>query len=99
MPFCDGTRKNWEFSSTKREERLEEKRENYAVKKITIRENHNIFAHAGRCTDGLASVFCLKEEPWIHPNAGSADEIIATIQQCLSRALSYSVEDVEHPDR
>ena len=41
----------------------------------------------------------MKEEPWIHPDAASADEIIATIQKCPSGALSYSLDDVEHRDR
>jgi len=41
----------------------------------------------------------LKEEPWILPDAASANEIIATIQKCPSGALSYSVDDIEHRDR
>ena len=98
-PFCDGTHAKIGFSSAKLEGRVEDKRENYKGKKITIHDNRGICAHAGRCTDGLTSVFRLKEEPWIHPDAASADEIIATIQKCPSGALSYSVDDVEHRDR
>jgi CDGSH-type Zn-finger protein len=98
-PFCDGTHAKIGFSSTKLEGRVEDKRENYKGKKITIHDNRGICAHAGRCTDGLTSVFRLKEEPWIHPDAASVDEIIATIQKCPSGALSYSVDDVEYRDR
>jgi len=98
-PFCDGTHAKIGFSSAKLEGRVEDKRENYKGKKITIHDNRGICAHAGRCTDSLASVFRLKEEPWIHPDAASADEIIATIQKCPSGALSYSVDDVENRDR
>ena len=98
-PFCDGTHAKIGFSSAKLEGRVEDKRENYQGKKITIHDNRGICAHAGRCTDGLPSVFRLKEEPWIHPDAASADEIVATIQKCPSGALSYSVDDVEHRDR
>ncbi len=98
-PFCDGTHAKIGFSSARLEGRVEDKRENYKGKKITIHDNRGICAHAGRCTDGLASVFRLKEEPWIHPDAASADEIIATIQKCPSGALSYSVDDVEHRNR
>ena len=98
-PFCDGTHATIGFSSAKLEGRVEDKRENYKDKKITIHDNRGICAHAGRCTDSLASVFRLKEEPWIHPDAASADEIIATIQKCPSGALSYSLDDVEHRDR
>ena len=92
------TLKNW-VSSVKIAERVEDKRESYLGKKITIHDNRGICAHAGRCTDGLASVFRLKEEPWIHPDAESVDEIIATIQKCPSGALSYSIDDLEHGDQ
>jgi CDGSH-type Zn-finger protein len=98
-PFCDGTHAKIGFSSAKLEGRVEDKRDNYKGKKITIHDNRGICAHAGRCTDGLPSVFRLNQEPWIHPDAATADEIIATIQKCPSGALSYSVDDVEHRDR
>ncbi|MCG8605628.1 CDGSH iron-sulfur domain-containing protein [bacterium] len=98
-PFCDGTHSKIGFSSAKLEGRVGDKRENYEGKKITIHDNRGICAHAGRCTDGLATVFRLNEEPWIHPVAASADEIIATIQKCPSGALSYSIDKVEHRDR
>jgi len=98
-PFCDGTHAKIGFSSAKLEGRVEDKRDNYVGEKITIHDNRGICAHAGRCTDGLASVFRLKEEPWIHQDAASRDEIIATIQKCPSGALSYSVDDLEHRDR
>jgi len=98
-PFCDGTHAKIGFSSAKLEGRVEDKRENYKGKEITIHDNRGICAHAGRCTDGLAVVFRLNEEPWIHPDSASADEIIATIKKCPSGALSYSVDDVEHRDR
>ena len=95
-PFCDGTHADTGFSSATLEGRVEDRRENYKGKRITIHDNRGICAHAGLCTDGLASVFRLKEEPWIHPDAASADEIMATVQKCPSGALSYSVDDVEH---
>ncbi len=97
-PFCDGTHAKIGFSSAKLEGRVEDKRDNYVGVKITIHDNRGICAHAGRCTDGLASVFRLKEEPWTHPDAASRDEIIATIQKCPSGALSYSVDDLERSD-
>jgi CDGSH-type Zn-finger protein len=95
-PFCDGTHSKIGFSSVKLEGRVEDKRENYKGKKIMIHDNRGICAHAGRCTDGLATVFHLKEEPWIYPDSARADEIIATIQKCPSGALSYSVDEIEH---
>lgn len=98
-PFCDGTHKKIGFSSAKLEGRVEDKRESYVDKKITIHDNRGICAHAGRCTDGLPMVFRLNEEPWIQPDAANAAEIIATIQKCPSGALSYSIDGVEHRNR
>lgn len=98
-PFCDGAHKKINFSSAKLDGRVEDKREDYKGPKITIHDNRGICAHAGRCTDGLPAVFHLNEEPWIHPDSASAEEIIATINQCPSGALSYSVDGVEHRNR
>ena len=83
-PFCDGTHTKIGFSSTTLEGRVDDKRENYKSEKITIHNNRGMCAHAGRCTDGLPSVFRLKHEPWIDPNGASPGEIIATIRTCPS---------------
>ena len=98
-PFCDGTHAKIGFSSDKLEGRVADGRESYAGARITIHDNRGICAHAGRCTDGLASVFRLKQEPWIDPDGAAAEEIIETIRKCPSGALSYTVEDVEHRER
>lgn len=98
-PFCDGTHKKIGFSSVKLDGRVTDKRDNYVGKTITIHDNRGICAHAGYCTDGLASVFRQKKEPWIVPDAATRDEIIATINKCPSGALSYSVNDIEHRNR
>jgi CDGSH-type Zn-finger protein len=94
-PYCDGTHKSIGFSSTKLDGRLDDKRDNYAGQSITIHDNRSVCAHAGICTDGLASVFRYKQEPWIDPNGASADEIIAAVKKCPSGALSYTVNDAE----
>jgi CDGSH-type Zn-finger protein len=98
-PFCDGTHAKIGFSSAKLEGRVADKRQDYEGEKITIQDNRGICAHAGRCTDGLPSVFRLKQEPWIDPQGAPAEEIIETIQKCPSGALSYTVDGVEHRGR
>lgn len=97
-PFCDGTHAKIGFSSAKLEGRVEDERESYEGEPITVHDNRGICAHAGRCTDGLPSVFRLKQEPWIDPGAGSGDDIISTVRRCPSGALSYSLDGVEHRD-
>ena len=94
-PFCDGTHAKIGFSSAKLNERTEDKKETYRGKKITIHDNRSICAHAGVCTDNLSAVFRMKQEPWIDPDAASVDDIINTIRNCPSGALSYSVDNTE----
>ncbi len=98
-PFCDGTHAKIGFSSAKLEGRVPDKREAYEAEKITIHDDRGICAHAGRCTDGLSSVFRLKQEPWIDPQGALPEEIIETIRRCPSGALSYTVHGVEQRDR
>jgi len=98
-PFCDGTHSKNGFSDAKQADRAPDKRENYEGEGITIHDNRGICAHAGRCTDGLKSVFKLGEEPWIDPRGDSAGAIAAQVEQCPSGALSYSTGGVEHRDR
>ena len=98
-PFCDGTHAKIGFSSAKLEGRVADKREDHEGERITIHDNRGICAHAGRCTDGLPSVFRLKQEPWIDSRGASAEEVIGTIRKCPSGALSYTVDGVEHRDQ
>lgn len=98
-PFCDGTHKSNGFSGAKDPDRVLNRREDYAAAGITIHDNRGLCAHAGRCTDGLPEVFRLSQEPFIDPEAGSPDEIVRTINQCPSGALSYSIDGAEHRSR
>lgn len=98
-PFCDGTHNTNGFSSKKLEGRVEDKRDNYEGKQITIHDNRGICSHAGHCTDNLAAVWRMKEEPWIDADAATVDEIVGVINKCPSGALSYSIEGKEHRDR
>jgi CDGSH-type Zn-finger protein len=94
-PFCDGTHQKNGFSGATLADPSADKRESYRAKGITIHDNRSICAHAGRCTDGLASVFKYKSEPWIEPAGGTIEKIVDTIRSCPSGALSYTLENVE----
>ena len=92
-PYCDGTHKNIGFNSENQLDPAKDKLDTYAGKKITIRDNRSICAHAGYCTDGLPSVFRHGEDPFIDPDGAVAAKIIDIINQCPSGALSYIIED------
>jgi CDGSH-type Zn-finger protein len=98
-PFCDGTHGRIGFSGEKDAGRVLDEREDYAAAGITIHDNRGLCAHAGRCTDGLPSVFRLRKEPFVDPEAASPEEVAATIRQCPSGALSYSIEGSEQSER
>lgn len=98
-PYCDGTHAKIGFSTENTEERLADKVDSYAGQDISIHDNRSLCAHAGVCTDNLASVFRMKQEPWIDPDAASVEEIVAVIQKCPSGALSFTLEDKASTDK
>ena len=95
-PFCDGTHNKIGFASATDNPEVG-KWQDYVGKHITIHDNRRLCAHAGKCTDGLASVWRMGEKPWIDPDGADAEAIIAVIEQCPSGALSYSI-DGKHTD-
>lgn len=98
-PFCDGTHRTNGFSGARLVDGSADKRDDYRGRGITIHDNRAICAHAGHCTEGLASVFKYGSEPWIDPDGAKAEAIIETIRKCPSGALSYSLEGVEERDQ
>ena len=94
-PFCDGTHAAAGFEDEKDPDRTADRRQSYAGERITIHDNRGICAHAGICTDRLASVFRHKQEPWIVPDGAPVEEIVEIVRACPSGALSYAIEGVE----
>jgi CDGSH-type Zn-finger protein len=94
-PFCDGTHRTNGFSDRNTADPAKNRRETYVGKGVTIFDNRAICAHAGYCTDGLASVFRMRSEPWIDADGAPVQQIVDTIRRCPSGALSYAIDDVE----
>lgn len=92
-PFCDGSHGTSDFSDEKSEERTKNRLDKYVGKNITIHFNGGACAHAAHCVNDLPSVFRMGADPWIEPDAASAEEIIAQIEKCPSGALSCSIND------
>src|SRR5579863_687068 len=64
-PYCDGTHARTGFSGAKDPKRVPDKRDSYEGQQIEILDNRGVCAHSGFCTDRLASVFHLRQEPFI----------------------------------
>jgi CDGSH-type Zn-finger protein len=94
-PFCDASHKTNGFSGARVCDGGNDKVESYRAAGITIHDNRSICAHAGFCSDGLASVFKYGAEPWIDPSGAEIHAIVETIRRCPSGALSYSLEGRE----
>jgi CDGSH-type Zn-finger protein len=97
-PFCDGTHARIGFTSKKEPDRVPDRRDTYTGEQITILDNRGICAHSGLCTDNLASVFRLGQEPFGDPNGARMEEIIAAVRNCPSGALSYAIGGIECRD-
>jgi CDGSH-type Zn-finger protein len=97
-PFCDGTHQRNGFTGA-RLATSSTVRTDFRAPGITIHDNRMLCAHAGRCTDGLASVFRYGSEPWINPSGAKVAAIVETIRHCPSGALSYTLDMPEPPEQ
>jgi CDGSH-type Zn-finger protein/truncated hemoglobin YjbI len=94
-PYCDGTHAETGFSGVKDAKRVSDKRDHYQGHQIEVFDNRGICAHSGFCTDRLASVFRVGQEPFVTPSGARLDEIIQSVRACPSGALSYAMDGVE----
>ncbi len=91
-PFCDGTHKAIGFTGARSDDHLPDKLDRYEGRSITVLDNRSVCSHAGFCTSGLPKVWRSSTEPWIDPDAATADEIIGIVRKCPSGALAYAVD-------
>jgi CDGSH-type Zn-finger protein/truncated hemoglobin YjbI len=97
-PYCDGSHVGG-FDDAKDPKRVPDHRDAYVGQQVTIIDNRGTCQHSGYCTDRLATVFRLKQEPFVAPSGGRMDEIIRAVRDCPSGALSYAIDGVEaRPD-
>ena len=94
-PFCDGTHAEMGFSGTKDPNRVPDRLDTYVGQQVTILDNRGICQHSGFCTDRLAGVFRVGQEPFVAPSGGRMDEIIRAVRDCPSGALGYAIDGVE----
>jgi CDGSH-type Zn-finger protein/truncated hemoglobin YjbI len=97
-PLCDGTHADVGFRDDKDPERVPDRRDTYDGVQITILDNRGTCQHSGLCSDRLAAVFRVDQEPFVAPSGGRMDEIIRAVRDCPSGALSYALEGTEARD-
>jgi CDGSH-type Zn-finger protein/truncated hemoglobin YjbI len=94
-PFCDGTHTEIGFTTEKDAKRVPDRRDTYIGQQVTVLDNRGTCQHSGCCTDRLAMVFRLGEEPFVAPSGGRMDEIIRAVRDCPSGALSFAIDGRE----
>lgn len=67
---------------------MESKKE-YTNGEITVVWKSDLCIHSGNCVRGLNKVFNPKDRPWIKMYSASTNEIIETVKNCPSGALTY----------
>lgn len=92
-PLCDGTHgiNGFVGTETAGHDRIEDRRTTVPGRGITIYDDRSRCAHIGRCTDGLAAVFRLRQEPWIDATGAPAEEVAEVVARCPSGALAYAL--------
>jgi uncharacterized Fe-S cluster protein YjdI len=61
----------------------------YSNKDITVVWKPGLCQHSGNCFKGLLQVFDPRRSPWIIMENGATEEIIKTVNNCPSGALSF----------
>ncbi len=93
-PVCDGACASSGFTDRKDPKRVPDQRDTYEGVQLTVYDNRGICQHSGFCTDRLNTVFHT-EGPFVTPSGGRMDDIIRTVRDCPSGALSYAIDGVE----
>lgn len=84
---------NKKLSIFKRNRQIMGKTKEYSNGEVTVVWEAEKCIHSAMCVKGLPNVFKPKDRPWIKIDAGTTDELINTIKQCPSGALSYYMND------
>lgn len=62
----------------------------YIREGLTVHWDPQICMHSAVCVSRLPEVFRRDQRPWIDIDGADIDDIVATVQACPSRALTYS---------
>ena len=96
-PLCDGAHGPYQFNKDIQPEPTNGTVTTYAGK-VEVRYNPTICAHLGVCTSQLPEVFDTSRRPWILPDNADPTQVINTINQCPSGALTAHLTPAETID-
>ncbi len=61
----------------------------YESEEIAVVWRPGLCIHSGNCVAGLPNVFDPSKRPWVAVDAAPTDELVATIRNCPSGALTF----------
>jgi len=67
----------------------------YSNEDITVLWQPGMCTHSTKCWKGLISVFNPKKKPWVNMEGADTETIMKQVDQCPSRALSYTMNNSE----
>lgn len=98
-PFCDGSHKQVGFSSAPDHSKIRNAEIQYSGdiegREVTISYTPVLCSHAGECQRLANAVFDPTAKPWIRPENGTLDDVLAVLAACPSGALRVSVGEQE----
>ena len=103
-PFCDGSHSAAGFSSDNGDAKVRNTPVQYTGevegKSVTVFYTPVLCGHIAECQRLHKQVFDPSQKPWIQPENGSLEGILAVINACPSGALRVSVDgkDLHHMD-
>lgn len=62
----------------------------YTNGEVTVTWDEKKCIHSGNCVRSLSSVFNPKARPWVNMEGGSSEEIMKAVDNCPSKALTYT---------
>ncbi len=61
----------------------------YTNGEITVVWKPELCVHAANCVSGLPTVFAREQKPWVNMKGAATEQIIGTVDNCPTGALSY----------
>ncbi|WP_135502692.1 CDGSH iron-sulfur domain-containing protein [Roseovarius aestuariivivens] len=87
-PFCDGSHEEAGFESAGGTPSGKDLLLDYEGKEVTVTYNPRVCSHAANCIRQAGDVFDPDKKPWIQPDHGKTEDIIAAVTACPSGALA-----------